>query len=256
MWQQDFNGLYWHDMPGQMADDKKINFALYRRGLIQLEEAVAEVENEDGGTIKATVLVGSDQVTYFGKRRRIQIRGGRSRFGKLNLGAASEQKAKRQAQIDTLKDRRADKRILPITQDQRVLVDRYRTIALPYWLSLRERLAAEFQVSIWTVDVWMGLRAGMPVGLIPAGHRILDLAVADFEERKELCKQLRGRLEAFLRRWGRGGSGLVAHGIGVARPRLVKITAEMERVKTPVVEKLAEVLCDLEEKLQEGGGVR
>lgn len=44
-WEQRFNGRTWHDMPGSKKDDKRMNFALYRRG--KLTEADIEAWEED-----------------------------------------------------------------------------------------------------------------------------------------------------------------------------------------------------------------
>ena len=43
-WEMSFNGYRWRDMPGVNEDEKKVNFALFRRGLLKLEEVKLEVE--------------------------------------------------------------------------------------------------------------------------------------------------------------------------------------------------------------------
>jgi hypothetical protein len=50
-WEESFNGFYWHDMPGMSVEDKKINFAGYRRGLFKMEEIRRDVAAEDGGGV-------------------------------------------------------------------------------------------------------------------------------------------------------------------------------------------------------------
>jgi hypothetical protein len=57
-WEQSFAGVYWWEMPGQDTEVQKINFALFRRGLIKVEEAAVEVSRGDGGgTVSTSVLV-------------------------------------------------------------------------------------------------------------------------------------------------------------------------------------------------------
>jgi hypothetical protein len=34
IWQQRWNGLYWYNMPGKGPGERKINFSLWRRGLL------------------------------------------------------------------------------------------------------------------------------------------------------------------------------------------------------------------------------
>jgi len=57
-WEQSFAGVHWWEMPGQDTEVQKINFALFRRGLIKVEEAAVEVRRGDGGgTVSTSVLV-------------------------------------------------------------------------------------------------------------------------------------------------------------------------------------------------------
>lgn len=41
-WEVSFNGYRWHQMPGCTEEDKKLNFFLYRRGLLQVDEIEVE----------------------------------------------------------------------------------------------------------------------------------------------------------------------------------------------------------------------
>lgn len=45
-WQRTHNGLTWQDMPGNIGDEQKINFALYRRGLYRPER------DDEGGIVR------------------------------------------------------------------------------------------------------------------------------------------------------------------------------------------------------------
>jgi hypothetical protein len=45
-WQQTFNGYTWEQMPGASEEDKKMNFFLYRRGLLDVEE-IEHARQED-----------------------------------------------------------------------------------------------------------------------------------------------------------------------------------------------------------------
>jgi hypothetical protein len=48
IWAQTFNGYYWWQMPGSDHDMQKVNFALYRRGKLKIEEAKQEEQQADG----------------------------------------------------------------------------------------------------------------------------------------------------------------------------------------------------------------
>jgi hypothetical protein len=58
-WEMSFNGRHWYDMPGTGSDEKKINFAAYRRGLIKMEEIEREVAGSDGGGMVLVAVPGT-----------------------------------------------------------------------------------------------------------------------------------------------------------------------------------------------------
>lgn len=68
VWQQEFLGRHWWDMPGTDAEFRKINFALLRRGLVKMEEL--RVEDElTGEVVSAMVLRTADSVAANGVGR-------------------------------------------------------------------------------------------------------------------------------------------------------------------------------------------
>jgi hypothetical protein len=47
-WEMSFNGRHWYDMPGNGSDEKKLNFAAWRRGLIKMDEVEMDAQAADG----------------------------------------------------------------------------------------------------------------------------------------------------------------------------------------------------------------
>lgn len=94
-WEMSFNGYRWFDMPGQGEDDQKLNFFLFRRGKLKLEEIKLEVEILGELPKEVTVCLG-DSGWRLGKeakvkkaramvegRRRKRLRVVRPKFGKI-----------------------------------------------------------------------------------------------------------------------------------------------------------------------------
>lgn len=79
-WEMSFRGRTWRDMPGPYEDEKKLNFFLFRRGLLETEEieveAAADLE-------ESQYLVRED-----GVKVHRQLRGRKKRFGE-SLALAS-----------------------------------------------------------------------------------------------------------------------------------------------------------------------
>jgi len=48
-WEQSFNGFHWWDMHGDDEECQKLNFALWRRGEIKMEEMRFDADQADGG---------------------------------------------------------------------------------------------------------------------------------------------------------------------------------------------------------------
>ena len=75
-WEQSFNGLTWQDMPNLSREHKLFDFALYRRGLydvqIDLSDDVDEADEESGGPKKRKVRQLQAQRNFgtIGSRRR------------------------------------------------------------------------------------------------------------------------------------------------------------------------------------------
>ena len=82
-WQETFNGRTWRDMPGVGADNKKLNFFLFRRGMLDVEdETTCETLADDGIT---EVAIGAGAVAV--KKTRLVSRWVK-RFGGAGRKAA------------------------------------------------------------------------------------------------------------------------------------------------------------------------
>lgn len=79
-WEMEFNGRRWCDMPGSNDDDRKLNFFLYRRGKLDVEEAIVEAEvsedyrDEKDGAAKLPrlVLVAQKRFGKMGTRKTVR----------------------------------------------------------------------------------------------------------------------------------------------------------------------------------------
>ena len=79
-WEMEFNGRRWCDMPGSNDDDRKLNFFLYRRGKLDVEEAAVEAEasedyrDEAHGTARQPrlVLVAQKRFGKMGMHKRVR----------------------------------------------------------------------------------------------------------------------------------------------------------------------------------------
>lgn len=74
IWELPWNGRFWHEMPGDDADVKKMNFYLWKMGRLQYAEEEAQI-GEDGEIVP-------------GRLRRVQ----HENFGKFGMTAAMERK--------------------------------------------------------------------------------------------------------------------------------------------------------------------
>ncbi len=74
IWELPWNGRHWHEMPGDDADVKKMNFYLWKMGRLQYAEEEAQI-GEDGEIVP-------------GRLRRVQ----HENFGKFGMTAALERK--------------------------------------------------------------------------------------------------------------------------------------------------------------------
>ena len=92
-WQMAWCGRTWMDMPGSDFDERKITFALWRRGLVNLEEP--EDLFEDGKPLRMRVVV-SVPFGKMGMARSMQQRAARDQ----RQEASSREAAKRQMQHD------------------------------------------------------------------------------------------------------------------------------------------------------------
>ncbi|MDH4474878.1 MAG: hypothetical protein QE274_00265 [Verrucomicrobiaceae bacterium] len=87
-WEMSFGGYRWRDMPGTNEDDKKINFALFRRGELKLEEVKLEVEilGELPQEVSVPIVDAGWQLGAEGKRKKARaILEARVRRGKRKL---------------------------------------------------------------------------------------------------------------------------------------------------------------------------
>lgn len=116
-WEMSFNGRTWRDMPGACGENKKLNFALFRRGKLHLTEAQMEVEMSDGGMEVVTVL--ESPICRSGMRTR-------------GLAGRAREQAVRWAKSPGLTKAAAagaGRRVRQIDDRQRGLVARYKALA-------------------------------------------------------------------------------------------------------------------------------
>ena len=74
-WEMSFNGYRWKDMPGVNEDERKVNFALFRRGLLKLEEVRMEVEilGELPVEVSVPLVDGGWQLSQAGKVKKARV---------------------------------------------------------------------------------------------------------------------------------------------------------------------------------------
>jgi len=68
-WEMEFGGMHWWQMPGQDTDLQKINFALWRRGLVKMEEMVVDGKAVDGAGLRLSSVAVSVNVVRGVTRR-------------------------------------------------------------------------------------------------------------------------------------------------------------------------------------------
>ncbi|WP_395739322.1 hypothetical protein [Prosthecobacter sp.] len=76
-WEMSFNGYFWYDMPGGDELEKKCTFALYRRGMVEMEEERRCAEMAEDGITE----IRNDETPR--KRRLVSV--AQRRYGKIGM---------------------------------------------------------------------------------------------------------------------------------------------------------------------------
>lgn len=87
-WQMSFRGRHWYDMPGTDSEFQKLNFALWRRGMLDAQEQKMDAD--------ATAEAGQYLVNEDGERVYARLRGGLGMKRAQNMRARAGEASRRQ----------------------------------------------------------------------------------------------------------------------------------------------------------------
>lgn len=254
-WRMRWNGCVWSDMPGATEEDQKLNFALFRRGMLELEM------DEETGEMRSAYQFGNIASMGGGQggaevRRQRREEAQRRAGARPPLGVAGVRRAASVPVVKPVRERLDRRAISPAQRELAVLCARPGLVG-----AMRVVGGASLQTALAAV------RGGWRISpeAMRRLHAALPQAVALIESKESEHAEIEARVRALragVRALPRGGVARVADGARFARQALCGIMSgrlcsrdNLERLERSLREVQAEgVRPWVRQPLPGGGG--
>ncbi len=241
-WEQSWNGKFWNDMPGSTLEDQRINFALWKRGLIQLDEVRVELTHPDGEKEIRTSLVNSF-AGFKSRRKTVKVKSVGTRW--LALQSEEGRRLTKLREADRKRSQWAASSKGRTSERQQTNFEAYLRLRkeVGSWLGVRNRLAAACEVSLDVFDRWRDedkRMTGPELMKFEAELRLLQRTVEIHRGDALECRSMWVRLKTLE---GRGCQNAVSVLAGLSpkvmmllEAKPLKVSAESLRRVKPVLE--------------------